>query len=182
MVLIWIESMGSPLRNQEACQIFSRPWLLLHMRGRQGRDIFWKLNQKCVCEEISGVGNVGMRHWRYYIQYVKCAENITWFYWRCRDSVQKYKCGWKLSLWKIVVLRILWGSIPILRSELENTVEGPKNCTAGVNIFYIGSQKYFVTGKNIFQQAKDIVVEAKILEAKKNCICKTEPIHGLSSN
>ena len=177
MVLIWIESMGSPLRNQEACQIFSRPWLL-HMKGRQGRNIFGKLNQKCVCVEISGVGNVGMRHWRYYIQYVKCAENITWFYWRCGDSVQKYKCGWKLSLWKIVVLRILWGSIPILRSELENTVEGPKNCSRGEYILY-WLAKIFC---KIFQQAKDIVVEAKILEAKKNCICKTEPIHGLSSN
>ena len=63
--------------------------------------------------------------WKYYIQYRwNMLETSHGFTGNVGAWVWKYKCGWELSLWKIVVLRILWGSIRILRSQLENTADG----------------------------------------------------------
>ena len=76
---------------------------------------------------VKCVGNItyNMEIWKYYIQYLWNALEISHgFTGNVGAWVWKYKCGWELSLWKIVVLRILWGSIRILRSQLENTADG----------------------------------------------------------
>ena len=96
--------------------------------------------------------------------------------------------GPEIQMWMEIEFVKNSGSSNFMRVHPDPPIRVGKHCGRAKELHCRGEYilcwlaKIFCNRQKYFQQAKDIVAEAKILEAKKNCICKTEPIHGLSSN